>query len=144
MKSLVTLVLLALAALPARAEDDPKKALESLQGEWKMVEFFKEGNEEKDIAKAKVVIAGSKMTINLRGDKAEELTFAIDLKQKPATIDLTPPKKGGAEVVVKGIYKLEMDKLTICFGLDAKDRPTEFKSQKGTLVGMFVLERVKK
>ncbi len=142
MKPIAVIAALILLAVPVRAEDDPKKAAEAFQGEWKFISFSKSGEEDskEELAKAKLVVSGDKMTFTRRG-KDDPVTFTLDPKATPATIDLKA-KEGGKEIMVKGIYKLEKDTLTICFGLDASERPKDFKPAKGN--GLLILERVKK
>ena len=140
MKPVAAVVLLALVAATVRSEDDPKKAAESLQGEWKVVSFNKGGEElpKEELEKTKFVFAGEKVTVTFN-NRDEAATFTVDPKAKPLAIDITPGKK---EKLVKGIYKLEKDTLTICFGPDGADRPTEFKATKKA--SLIVMERVKK
>lgn len=143
--SLLTAVALAsFVAAPIPKADPAKDALAAFQGEWKMVEFVKGGRPDtkEDLEGAKAVVAGDKMTISAGKRKADEVTFRLDPKTDPASIDINAGKSKDA--IVKGIYKFEKDKLTICFGLDESERPKEFKSEKDSKVGMFVLERVKK
>jgi uncharacterized protein (TIGR03067 family) len=148
MTTLTAVVLTSLIAAPIPKEE-PKKGIE---GEWKVVEFVKGGTPREKDRLGTVTFKGDQMTISMttNGRKRDEtLTFTLDPKAKPMTIDLRPVKGANdqgvrKDQVVKGIYKLEKDKLTICFGLDATERPKEFKSEKDSKVGMFVLERVKK
>jgi uncharacterized protein (TIGR03067 family) len=143
---LLTAVLLVLVAAPLCAEDDAKKALESFQGEWKIVEFIKEGLPDKpeELKDAKVVVDGSKMTITRRPGRKEQTTITLDSKATPMAIDIKPDAKDEAKFLIKGIYKLEKDKLTICYALEGRDRPKEFKAEDETNQAIFVLERVKK
>lgn len=116
---------------------------ESIEGEWKMTEFVK-GGKPRPEQLATVTIKGDKLTIS-DGEREEVVTITLDPKADPATIDLKVEKGKGREQTIKGIYKIEKGKLSICFGMDGDaDRPKEFKSDADTKTGLMVLERVKK
>lgn len=138
----VAALFVAVTSTPLPAQDDPKKIAEAMQGEWKFVSFHKEAEPDTkdELEKNKVVIAGDKLTIS-RNKRDEPVTFTLDPKATPPAIDLkvAEDKK---DFVIKGIYKLEKDTLTIAFGLDKGDRPKDFKPAKGN--GVMVLEKVKK
>jgi uncharacterized protein (TIGR03067 family) len=139
------LVALALAsAAPIPKADPLQEAKENFQGEWKLVKYVsgRAAEDPQDVA-GKVVVKGDRVALHFRGDEAG--TFTLDPKADPPTIDITLDMKNlGKDVVVKGVYKLEKDKLTVCFGLNATDRPKAFKVEAGTDTAMFVLERAKK
>lgn len=117
--------------------DDTKGALDSLQGEWKYLSFTKLGRDNPDVVKnGKVVIKGDEVTFSFDGEDTTT-SFTLDPKADPPTIDMKAGKK-----LIRGIYKLEKAKLTICFGIENSRRPTEFKS--GGDDSIMVLERVKK
>jgi uncharacterized protein (TIGR03067 family) len=141
------LVALALApvAAPVPKADPLQEAKQNFQGEWKMVKYVsgRAADDPQEVTDGKMVVTGDKLTVHFRGE--ERGTFTLDPKADPPTIDITMAMKNlGKDVVVKGIYKLEKDKLTVCFGLNATARPKEFKVEKGTDTAMFVLERVKR
>ncbi len=59
-----------------------------------------------------VTFKGDKLTMTIKGE-TKVATVKVDAKAKPATIDISPdegPEKGKT---MKGIWKLEKDKLTI-------------------------------
>ena len=59
----------------------------------------------------------------------------------PDSVDLKPEK--GSQDKVKAIYKLEGDKLTICFALDGKDRPKEFATKDGSFTILMTWQKDK-
>jgi uncharacterized protein (TIGR03067 family) len=118
-------------------EDNAKKALEAIQGDWTIVELLREGTDYKNmVTETEVTLTGEKFIVTyMTGERKEVYLFTIDAKAEPKRIDL--PELG------KGIYKLEKDKLTICWAI-VGERPKEFKSTAKPPTGLLVLERVKK
>ncbi|QJW92921.1 sigma-70 family RNA polymerase sigma factor [Frigoriglobus tundricola] len=137
------------------AADDKKKPAEikGLDGEWLLV-----GSE--DNGKKKSFPDGTGVTVFIGEDEfitlTEQMTLFSDLRSqfsttykfksakavgnKPAWIDLLP-QEAGADPWKRGIYKLDGDVLTICWG--KTDRPREFAApaESGNRVHMF--KRVK-
>lgn len=142
MNLLVALALGSFVAAPVPKE--PPKPV-GIEGEWKIVEFVKNGRP-REKGPATMTIKGDKMTIS-DGKRDEIAAITLDPKTNPATIDIRPEKNGNPappDKVVKGIYKIEKDKLIICYSMDDAERPKEFKSDPDSKTGMFTLERVKK
>ena len=72
-----------------------------------------------------------------------ELTL-LDAKAKPAALDLKIAAGPDVGKVVKAIWKLEGDTLTVCTAEPGKERPKEFKGAEGTGHTLLVFQRAKK
>ena len=145
MKLLTAVLLTAYFAPLTFAED--KKPTKALQGEWKVVSFTVTAMDlpKEETDKMKVTVKDGILTLkSAKTEKSLDITLTLDPKAKPATVDLTWVE-GGQEATVPGIYKVEKDKLTICYEHNsAGKRPKEFKSDDGGRTVLLVLERVKK
>ena len=131
------------AGQPKKAEvKDP--ALE-LQGGWKMVLLFANGEEtpagEATSGELLVVDDGYRSKL---GATTETSTFKIDETRKPKTIDFTFSSGFLKGKSLKGIYKIEGDDLTICRGLSPETaRPEEFAAPVDSGLLLVVWKRSK-
>ena len=129
----------AIALERARGDDKAKKDEEAILGTWTVVSFEEGGKKAPDEAikdtTAKITADG-KMTIK-RGEQEEQFTYKLDPSQKIKEFNGTNAQGKTAE----GIYKLEDDKLTICFSRGGGLRPTEFASAEGTTIVLMVLKK---
>lgn len=139
--------LLPVAVLVLIGADDPakdrKKELDLLQGEWALVSQESQGRLLPDalVRGQTVTVKADQWTIQVRG-KEGTFTFKIDPSKDPKTIDLTR-KVGEKEIVLRGIYKVDGDTLTVCRAGAEHERPKEFKVTAE--VGLLqVWKRVKK
>jgi uncharacterized protein (TIGR03067 family) len=133
--------LLALSVAGVAADDKKDKPTDAkkILGTWTIESFMEGGQKAKKeaIEDIKVTITAEKITVT-QGAKEQEYTYTLDSTQKPRAIDL----KNAKGDTVAGIYKLEGDKLTVCFARRG-DRPAQFESEKGTSVVLEVLKREK-
>jgi uncharacterized protein (TIGR03067 family) len=130
------------AVLFARADEKDSKKLD---GEWTVVRAEKDAKQLPDGERkaTKVTIANGVLTIDT-GKRQESVTFTLDETTKPKSIDLRPVKLPNQ--LERGIYKLDGDELTICWGgTDKPDaRPSEFKTSKDFGGRLLVLKKVNK
>src|SRR3954453_5042722 len=91
--------------------------LKKLAGAWAVLSSEHGGKKTpmKQLAPLAVSVAGGKMTTREKDDVKEEAEIArLDPRASPAAIDLKIASGDDKGKVVKGIYKLDDDKLTIC------------------------------
>jgi uncharacterized protein (TIGR03067 family) len=124
-----------------------KKELDKFQGVWTLSSYDAEGRNVRG--------REDKWTLTVRGntwvqkdataDEVREFggTFAnLDPARKPPAVDLVNtdgPFKGTTNL---GVYRLDADRLTLCWG-DDKTRPTEVNTRAGDRRGLMVWQRRK-
>lgn len=120
-------------------KETPKEA-PKLEGDW-IVEVLDAGPKEAP-KQGPITFRFTENKISImegKREKPEEAGYTVDLKQKPATIDIRP-EKGKKDMVVLGIIEVNGDTMKICFARDG-DRPKEFKSAEGVM--LITLKRTK-
>jgi uncharacterized protein (TIGR03067 family) len=93
-----------------------------------------------------MIFAGDQCQLGSPGGAALLMTFQLDPTREPPTIDLDY-FLGTEKVPGRGIYRLEGDRLTICYRLNrgavSPERPTEFVTHPGRQEMMLILQREK-
>jgi uncharacterized protein (TIGR03067 family) len=165
-------------APPASAQT-PEEETKLLQGRWRVVSAEHNGChifgqsaflKGELLDKATVTIDKDRLTFSVEGlDVEQKAAFRLDPKKAPKQIDFRPVSEGkdlklplfrriekdkpeNKDAVGEGIYKLDGDKLTLCWRMDPstsdKDkasplRPLQFESIFYRLQFLLVLERIK-
>ena len=109
-----------------------KAELKRFEGTWRFESMvFEDKAVPADAFKdSRMTCAGDRFTT--KGNESAEGTFAVDPTGSPKTIDITIATKDGKGVKMLGLYTLEGDTYTICFGLlPGRPRPRELASRRG-------------
>jgi RNA polymerase sigma factor (sigma-70 family) len=130
------------AARSEAVREEAAKDQDKIVGTWAYVSVETQGEKvREDVKEARMTFAAAgKFTVKTnKGEK--EGTFKLGPAKKPKEITTTNDQ-GKTH---NGIYKLDGDRLTICIHQeDGADRPTEFKTRKGTKLVLVILQREKK
>jgi uncharacterized protein (TIGR03067 family) len=142
----ILFVAFTLAAKAAGQDDAAKKDKEQLQGDWRVVAAYDNGEKvpDNDIKQMKIKFAGNTVVVQ-EGEKLQErFVFKLDPAKKAKAIDflVTEGKKKGA--TDRGIYLLEGDSLKLSIKEGGPDRPKDFASKAGSKIFYVELQRIKK
>jgi uncharacterized protein (TIGR03067 family) len=145
---------------PDKAAADDRPDAEKLQGAWRVVG----GGDEGKAWPAAFIPSQMNMTLTFAGDKADLVwlppkgkepllkefkvktvwqgVFHLDTRTDPRRITVFVPGDNHNSMI--GIYRLDGDRLTICYRDNprALDYPTGFATKKGDGLTLIVLERV--
>lgn len=113
----------------ANLQDDPVKSeLEKLKGTWSVTSALYLGKPE-DLKGCQLIIDGTTAIQKIEGQQDMKCTITIDPTKDPKVMDVSL-EQGGKKVLIRGIYKLDGDKLTYCSAPEpatADGKPTNSK-----------------
>ena len=142
----VCCMLLSSTTLGQKLNDATATELKALVGKYK-IEKVRLGGQDitEHLKEMKFEIKdGGKYTAQV-GELVDDATFTVDPAKKPKEMDVKPtggPQKGK---LVKVIYKLDGDTLTMCYDHDKpENRQSKFESKEGTTVLLITYKREKK
>jgi len=125
---------------------DLEKEVRKFQGTWTF-ESSETGGKELPTGELKgfiLTFEGDKHTLK-KGDEVVQVgTQKLDPSKSPKSIDVTMTEGPNKGTVMLGIYEIDGDTLKVCFDLQGKKRPTEFKSAPGSENFVNVHKRIKK
>lgn len=125
--------------------DAQKKELTKFEGTWTVTNMERDGKKVPagDLAKMKVVQKGDTWTLTTSEEtvKGKDVVYP---DKTPKEIDTTYLDGLAKDKVTLGIYKIDGDTITFCFGEPgSKDRPKEFKAPADSGNTLWVLKKGK-
>lgn len=142
MKNLLALLALSLSVSVAVGGDDAKL----MEGTWAATVLEAAGkpaDEKTKALKFKIVVKGESYTTFLNDKQLSAGTLKLDPTKSPKTIDAQAKDGPYKDKVQPGIYELRGDEMRIVFAVPDMRRPTEFKTQEGTMETMLGYKRIK-
>ena len=146
-QSLICLLAAGLLAGDVPRDQIQRDDLEQLQGTWKVerIELAGQAMPAGAVGELRMVFEGNTLTMMMDKNTKEKGRFKL-VEGEPPGIDIEEPRGGGNQVM-KGIYRLEEDTLTICSeegGGRQSVRPKNFETKGNDRVVLIVLKRVQK
>jgi uncharacterized protein (TIGR03067 family) len=143
---LATSLIVVSFATIARSRDDEKekKVLAKMTGTWVPTAAELDGEKlPKSVYESiKLVIKDEKYTVTV-GEQIDEGTVTLDLESDPTGMDIKGTKGPNDGKTIPAIYELKDDVLKVCYNLEGKKRPKEFKTTAGSKHYMVTYNREK-
>src|SRR5438270_681647 len=128
MRSLSTLALTA-AMIGFAAADEA--TMKTVAGKWEVMSVTRDGQADDSLKGAIRQHDDAKYTVTPPAGSSAAVVagaFVVDATKTPATIDMKPTGGRYKDKTLKGIVKLDGDRMTIAFAEPEKARPKEFES----------------
>jgi uncharacterized protein (TIGR03067 family) len=140
----IVLFIALLAAEPSTAE--AKKTMRELEGVWNCESATINGRklDEATVKSLKLTLKGEQYKTE-RGDEVLfDSTYSLDTKADPKRIDMIGTEGDLKGKAALGIYKLDKDRLTMCYTMPGQERPKDFKSEEKSEAYLLIWRRAEK
>ena len=131
----------------ARSGDDEKvkKVRAEMNGTWipSAAELDGERLPKQVFETIKLVIKDDKYTATV-AEQVDEGTVTLDVDSDPAGMEIKGTKGPSEGKTIPAIYELKDDTLKVCYNLEGKKRPKEFKTTAGSKYYLVTYKREKK
>jgi uncharacterized protein (TIGR03067 family) len=132
-----------------KAAEEPDSRPSDLSGTWQAVSFEQDGRQkfsEEEIRKVTARFHNCRYSITplpWGPEGSFDGTYEIDGDAEPKAFHMNPATGELKGQAFRGIYRVEDDKLTLCFSWPPLERPTEFRSRRNSTIVLAVFKRAK-
>lgn len=121
--------------------------MDDIAGEWECISAINDGREI-DAATVKKLLLTLTEQGGYKTTLAEQVLFdstcTIDSSKTPKHIDMLGTEGENKGKAAQGIFKLNDGKLAICYTMPGMQRPTEFKSDPGSVATLAIWRRAER
>jgi uncharacterized protein (TIGR03067 family) len=144
MKTLALFCTGVVMTFPAVAlSDDAKKDESKIDGTWLLKTAELGGKKLPEQPGVTVKLTLKKGEYEVQAESPDRGTVTYDESTKPKEMDIKGVEGPNKGKTILAIYELSGDKLTICYDLSGKSRPTEFKTLPKSRLFLVTYERKK-
>ncbi len=140
-----SLIVVALGTSVRSGDDEKvKKIRAEMDGTWtpSAAELDGEKLPKQVLGTIKLVIEDDKYTATV-GEQVDEGTVTLDVESEPAGMEIKGTKGPNLGKTIPAIYELKEDTLKVCYNLEGKKRPKEFKTTAGSKYYLVTYKRKK-
>jgi uncharacterized protein (TIGR03067 family) len=127
------------ASAPALKGPPPTSA--DIRGEWVVEKMTVGGRVVAQPTELRYIFETDGKWLVRHGDTTTPREYTVDIAAGPPSIDLGPAPRAASRLPMLGIYKVERDTLTMCYGMARANRPVKFESPEDSAVILVVLKR---
>jgi len=140
--SLLLLILIAQSAEPS-VSPEVSAELKAHEGTWRAVSFRHNGEEAAEAVVRAITrtVEGDRVVWRRDGKSFSASTIVLDPTADPRAIDVHADGGPGRDKVVRGVYKLDGDELTLCTAPPDEPRPTGFHAETDEPWTLMVFHR---
>jgi len=146
MKHILFVLAMSFLWLPVNGCGGPEKEdSKMVEGTWLPVDAELGGQKFRDevLKGFKLTITDGKYTVNV-DEQIDKGTIKLEPTTSPKAMDITGTEGPNKGRTIPAIYDLAVDTLRICYDLEGKKRPTEFKTATDTQEFLVNYKRMKR
>lgn len=139
------LVLVVASSVAAEKQlTEAEKEVKNWSGTYAVTHFERDGVKTADaeLKTMKVVLKEGDGEFHV-GNEVTTSSYTVSPTKTPREIDCVYTNGIAKGMTIKGIYKIEAGRMTVCYGVIGKDRPTKFEADAGSGHTLYIIQLIK-